>query len=137
MTLVLRTRDFKNQGSDFGWTLARVPGQDGVLLLQSDVQTVSLNIFDSSNPGSAAIYTNAAIDPTTVIFDTPQLDRRWTLPDQGYNFGHYVSAAVAFGITPEVGNHSYTLKYLITTTARNASGTIPVIREVFVAPVPS
>lgn len=136
MTLVLRTRDAKNEGSDFGWTLARVVGQDGVLLLQSDVQTVSLNVFDENQPGVAAIYTNAAIDPTTVIFDTPQNDRRWTLPDQGYNFGHYLPAATAFGTTSEIGGHSYVLKYLLTTTARNASGVIPIVRVVDVAPLP-
>lgn len=136
MTIVLRTEDEKNEGADFAWTLARVVGQDGLLLLQADVQAVSLNVFDAGKPGTAAIYTNAAIDPTTVIFDTPQRDRRWTLPDQGYNFGHYLSAATAFGLTPEVGGHSYTLKYLVTTTARNASGVIPIIRTVDVAPTP-
>lgn len=136
MTLVLYTEDIKNEGADFGWTLARVVGQDGILLLQADVQTISLNVYDNSIPNAVAIYTNAAIDPTTVIFDTPQIDRRWTLPDQGYNFGHYLPAATAFGITPEVGGDTYLLKYVITTTARNASGPIPIVRKVKVNPLP-
>lgn len=136
MTLVLYTEDHKNEGADFAWTLARVVGQDGLLLQTTDVQGVTLNVFDNSIPNAVAIYTNAAIDPTTVFFNTPQRDRRWTLPDQGYNFGHYLPAATAFGITPEVGGDTYLLKYLVTTTARNASGVIPIVRKVKVNPLP-
>jgi hypothetical protein len=137
MTLVLRTEDWKNEGNDFGWTMARLVGEDGIMLVTADVLSVAVYVFDESTPGAAAIYSNTAIAPADVIFDSPQRDRRWTLPDEGYTFAHYLSAATVFGASPgtEKGNHVYALEYRITTTPTNASGTIWVIRRVKVAAV--
>lgn len=141
MTLVLHTSDAKNEGSDFGWTLARVPGEDGTLLTIRDVQNVSLFVTDETDRqasidqfASPFIYYTGLVT-ASVIFDTPQRDRRWTLPDQGYNFAHYLDAATAFQALAEVGGHTYALEYRITTTTANDSGVLWVIRKVFSSPV--
>ena len=141
MTLLLHTTDAKNEGSDFAWTLARVVGQDGLLLTIRDVQNVSLFVTDETDRqasitqfGSPFIYYTGLVT-ASVIFDTPQRDRRWTLPDQGYNFAHYLDAGTAFSAVSEVGGHTYALEYRITATLANDSGVLWVIRKVFSSPV--
>lgn len=142
MTLVLQTEDSKQEGSDFGWTLARVVGQDGALLVPRDVDTISLFVRDETDPlasisqfASPFIYYTGIVPIASIILDPPVRDERWTLPDQGYNFAHKLSAATAFQAIPEAGGHTYALEYRITTTATNDSGVLWVRRRVYSSPI--
>lgn len=135
MPLILRTEDAKNEGTDFGYTLARVVGENGLPLEQADIESVAVFVYDGSVTGSTAIYSDAAIDPTTVISDSLIRDRRWTLPDDGYNFSHYLDAATVFATEDEVGGHTYQIEYRIETTALNGSGNVFVVRKCRVAPI--
>ena len=138
MTLVLHTSDDKNEGNDFGWTMARVVGENGLMLVTADVEAVDVFVYDETVGnlafGSGLIYFTTILS-ASVMFDSPQRDRRWTLPDEGYNFAHYMSADTAFQAVDEIGGHTYRLEYRITTTATNASGVIFVVRRVRVAPI--
>lgn len=141
MTLVLQTGDDKQEGGDFGYTLARIPGRNGLLLVQADIDTISLFVTDETDRQASidqfaspfVYYTGITI--ADVIFDTPQHGNIWTIPDEGYNFAHYLSKETVFQAMDEVGGHTYCLEYRITTTTDNGSGVLWVRRKVFSSPV--
>lgn len=64
--------------------LARIIKEDGLPIKQEDITSIS---FSSTKVGTTGAVTGpTAVSKTDVIFDTLQLDRRWTSDRQGYNF---------------------------------------------------
>jgi hypothetical protein len=127
MSVVLRTRDAKHEGADFGSTLAQITGSNGGFIQQADVEEVILNIFDPQVNGNDPFY-SATIQPADVIFDTPQTGSIWNQDTVGYNFKHYLSRDDVFAAYVEQGVRTYRLEYQIKT---GFSGTLYVIREVY------
>lgn len=114
------------EGSDPGWTLAQVVGRDGNLLLAVDVDTVTVNVYDTED--SSLVYGPVTISRAAVVFDTLQYaGTLWTEDDLGCNFAHYLADTDVFATTESEGGKTYRIEYLITTTSGNGSGDIPVV----------
>lgn len=71
--------------------MARVKGSDGSVITQSDVAAVVCHVHDRD--AGAAVGDPEPLDVSSVVFNAPQLDSRWTEDDVGYNFLHTVSGA--------------------------------------------
>lgn len=111
------------EGKDI-WTKARVVGDDLIALLQADVDGWSLQVFDrDADDSETAIYTFTMTSPSSVVYNTLQLDSSWTRDDIGYNFKHQVDSAA----WTQQGGHTYVLEYQLETTAW---GPVPVIHHV-------
>lgn len=132
---IISTQDIVKEGVDLGYTLGRVPGRNGNALVILDVRAVSLEVKDISLDQPQIIYTNSMISPATVMYDTLQTDARWSIPDGGFNFAHYLDFATAYGAVDQVGGHTYQLKYTLSTTLANGSGDILIVRHASIAPV--
>jgi len=86
-------------------TLARVIGNDGSAIQQSDYGDISFEIFKDAD-------TTATVSGTctvaSVVFDTYQTDSpRWTVDSIGYNFRHSTLLATYFAD----GDATYRLEY--------------------------
>lgn len=62
--------------------LARVIGQDGSPITAADVSTITCTIYDTTTGSSTG---NVSLTTTDVVYDTLQLDARWTADQIGYN----------------------------------------------------
>lgn len=90
--------------------LARIRNlTSGALLTQATTTTITYNVFDldSETPDTAVVSGTVTI--ASAIFDNLQLDDRWSLDDQGYNFAHTLANS-----TLAVPNHTYQLEYQFT-----------------------
>lgn len=142
MPLILETHDFKQEHQDFGYTLARLVGRNGAMLTPDDVSAVAVFVKDETDPqasidqfASQFVYYGSITPVSSVVLATPQRDLIWTLPDEGYNFAHYLTRDLVFSAMDEVGGHTYCLEYRIHATTTNGSGIQWVRRKVFSSPV--
>jgi hypothetical protein len=93
---------FKNGSATL---LARVVGQSGANVVQSDINTIKYTVYllDDQDPDSRTAvsgHTNVTLAVANVIFNTLQTDPIWTVDAIGYNFCHVlnVSSNQAFAI---------------------------------------
>ena len=86
--------------------MGRVLGNDGVYITQAVVSSITYLVHDIT---AGADVTSGSVTISTTIFDTLQLDDRWTEDDIGYNFGVAVSAS--WFATPD---HTYRVEYKFT-----------------------
>lgn len=99
--------------------LARIRGQDGNYITQSSLSSITPYITLGST-----ITTLTALTISSVVFDTLQVDARWTVDTIGYNFRHTLPA-IAF----PTGDRIYRLEYKFVTSA---SEVFPVVTNIHV-----
>lgn len=90
--------------------LARIRNLNtGAFLTQAELASISYDVFDldSSSPDTPTVTGTVAI--ASSVFDTPQLDDRWTLDTDGYNFSHTLPAYVL-----AIADHTYQVEYQFT-----------------------
>lgn len=105
------------------WTKARVVGEDNVPLVQADVTSYSLSVFDlNSDTSETAVYTFTATSASSVVFNSLQLDTSWRKDTVGYNFKH----EVAYDAFTQQGGHVYLFEYELDTD----DGPVPVMHKV-------
>jgi hypothetical protein len=106
-----------------GWivTLARVYTPDGTLLVQADVSSITLRVFNRSTltRPSEPICPTATLLAADVVFDTLQSDTWWTVDlagGLGYNFRHTMKPGISPWENAELrGGEKYQLEYTIET----------------------
>lgn len=87
---------------------ARVVNAAGVLLVSSDVASVTRKVFRrGSDPNNTPIHTKVLV-VANVIFDTLQTDGYWTRDAIGYNFRDYVPGQIF-----TQGGEWYSIQYSI------------------------
>ena len=64
--------------------IARIAGDDGELIEQSDASTITCRVFDLAD--TSATVAEPAVDVSASIFNSLQVDRRWSADSVGYNF---------------------------------------------------
>jgi hypothetical protein len=84
---------FKNGSTTL---LARVVGQNGVNVVQSDINTIKYTVYllDDQDPDSRTAvseHTNVTLAVANVIFNTLQTGPIWTVDAVGYNFCHVLN----------------------------------------------
>lgn len=73
--------------------MARVLGNDGAAVLQSNVASINAKMFDIESDPTADLLTNRVLTVASVIFDALQAsDARWTVDTTGYNFLYVLPA---------------------------------------------
>ena len=76
------------------YMMARITGNDGANVTQSDVSSISYVVVDMTDTDTAVA--SGTLTVASVIYDTLQSgDSRWTEDSTGYNFG-FTLAATAF-----------------------------------------
>jgi hypothetical protein len=106
-------------------TSARVVRPDDVALVQSDVSSVSVKVFDlSSNAPDTAIATLAPA-VSSVIFNTLQNDGYWSLDGTGYNLRHTVA-----GSNFPRGGRTYRVEYEIVTASYGTFWVVTLVQAV-------
>ncbi len=105
---------FKNGSATL---LARIVGQDGDNILQSDVNTIVYTVYllDDQDPNTRTPvtgHTDVSLTVADIIFNTLQTDAIWTVDATGYNFRHVldVSSNPAFAIA----GRRYLVEYQLT-----------------------
>jgi hypothetical protein len=73
--------------------MARLVDSDGTYIVQSDVSSVEVKVFDRYVSDTTPAYSATGITPASVIFNTLQTDSRWDKDSIGYNFGHLLPVA--------------------------------------------
>jgi hypothetical protein len=93
--------------------LARVSGQSGGNVVQADISSINVKVFDLDN----ATQISTTITPTvsSVVYNTLQTDARWTVDATGYN----VAIALAGSYFPE-GNRPYSIEAKFTPASGSA-----------------
>jgi hypothetical protein len=66
--------------------MAKLTGNDAALITQATIDSISYKVFDSAD--LSTIITSGSLTVSTVVFNTLQLDARWTADTLGYNFRH-------------------------------------------------
>ena len=112
------------EGQDFGYTLGQIAGPDGVLLVQSDVSTIDLTVYDitTGTPGTAVV-TLTGLSPSTapaIIQNSGTLANGWVEDAIGYNLAHYLKLSQV-GASNVQGGHVYRLEYTVHTDAFDGS----------------
>lgn len=133
------------EGHDF-YNSGRLEGGEGTAVVQADVSSWELRIFDiTGSTPATAIYTdtgNAATDTNpdgaAILTDTLRTDGYWEgKDDDGYNFRHTVQASVLDAADAHLeGGKTYRLEYEIITGASAGAdyGTVKGLFEVEIVP---
>jgi hypothetical protein len=108
---------FKNGSATL---LARIVGAAGAAIVQADISSIQYSVYllDDENADSrtpVAGHADVALTVAGVVFNSLQIDARWTVDGAGYNFRHAldVSAHAAFA----VAGRRYLVEYRLTPTA--------------------
>ena len=80
-----------------------VAGSNGT---QSDVSTITRNIFDESSSTPRTAIASDSLTVSSVVFDTLQTDDRWSEDSTGYNFRDRIA-----GSNFATGEHTYRVEY--------------------------
>jgi len=105
-----------DEGTDPGYTLARIVDPDGFAMFTGHPGLVNAG-FDLFVWDLSAAYTDTPIysllnQPYALVgFGSMQYDARWKKDRYGFNFAHYLTAAV-LGL-PTQGGHLYLAEYVI------------------------
>lgn len=67
--------------------LGRIVDTNGDYIVQSDINTINIYIYDASDDTLIDTY---LVDKAQVIFDTLQTGGVWTIDSTGYNFSHLI-----------------------------------------------
>lgn len=89
--------------------MARITGGDGENIVQADVSTITLNVYDCSEVPIGDPVITSGVDVATTVFDTlqtPSDDPRWTTDTTGYNFASTITGTVF-----STGGHVYRAEY--------------------------
>ena len=105
---------FKNGSVTF---LARIVGQSGGNVLQTDLNTVKYAVYllDDQNSDSrtaVAGHTDVTLPVADVVFNTLQTDAIWTVDTIGYNFRHVLDVSAHQAFT--VAGRRYLVEYRLT-----------------------
>ena len=102
--------------------MARVAGNDGTYITQSDIGSIALSVFDISGDEPVAVtgFNGKALTVAEIVFDSLQNGSRWARDATGYNFRHLLPAEAV----PNAGN--YRVEYVFTPTA-GPSQSFPVV----------
>jgi hypothetical protein len=73
--------------------LARLIAPSGSNVVKSDLSSVVVDIYDTTNLPSIKTY-SSSLNISEIIYDTLQLDGRWTVDKKGYNFAHQMPSSV-------------------------------------------
>lgn len=89
--------------------MARITGNDGALITQSDITSIARTIYDldSATPDTAIGDATAPV-VAEVVFDTLQTDDMWGTDDTGYNFLDEVLGSLL------TEPHRYIVKWIFT-----------------------
>jgi hypothetical protein len=128
------------EGEDPGYCLAFICAPDGTAIVQADVSTIDLAVYDMA-ASDTAIYSVTGLSPSTapaIILDTPAVADGWESNSQGTggrNFRLYRTLAqVESGGTALTGGHVYRFEHTVHTDAYSGStgdwGDIKVVRYV-------
>jgi hypothetical protein len=99
-----------NEGQPFTFT-ERVQHQDKTDILQVEIDSISLRIFDDSvGDGHTAVHYDDSIDILLSVFDTLQVDGLWDRDSSGYNFKHVFDETDSLDVFLS-GGKSYRLEY--------------------------
>ena len=66
--------------------MARVYGNDGTVLVQADVSSITLYVRDTMDPSTDIANSPYTLSVATVIFDTLLTDYPWEEDETGHNF---------------------------------------------------
>ena len=102
-SLITKSSGFKDADVTF---LARVIGEDAVVLQQADVTSITFKVYDTTDDSETGTGTPVVAN---TIFDTLQTDARWTADSTGYNFKYLIPAA-----SFPVGDRTYRVEFLFT-----------------------
>ncbi|QNN24348.1 hypothetical protein HED60_19410 [Planctomycetales bacterium ZRK34] len=94
-------------------TLARIRKNTGDNAQQSDISSITCNIYDISD--TSAAQSTPSVTVSSVIYDTLQTDSRWTADSTGYNFAHEIPAWALWK-----GDTTYRIEYLFTPASGEA-----------------
>lgn len=87
---------------DGGYTMmSRILGASASAIVQADISSISISVFDLDNSNSTA-QAATALTVSSVVFNTLQTDARWTKDSTGYNFRYTIPAS-----TFATGEHNY------------------------------
>jgi hypothetical protein len=103
----------QNQNEDI-ITLARVVNPQQSPILQADVNSVALKVYDLSTQSTTAVYTVASIAVGLVVSDTLQTTYGWSQDATGWNFKHRLEVGLVTGGL--IGGHTYRLEYKLQST---------------------
>jgi hypothetical protein len=115
--VVIRDEFFEGQDIE---PIARVVGLDGEVVVQADISSIALEVYDEDSDTPTTSVLSAVPVVASTIFDTLQVDSRWGEDDIGYNFRY---AILASALTA-VGGHTYRCEFLLTPSS---GGPIPVV----------
>jgi hypothetical protein len=66
--------------------LRRIEGSDGEPITRASISSISYEVWRTLGGPAVEVVNETALDKNVVIFDTLQLDARWTVDAVGYNF---------------------------------------------------
>jgi hypothetical protein len=114
------------EGEDPGWTLAQVVNKLGVALVETDVQTITLNVYDTED--NSIVFGPTTILPGGVVLNAwTYAGTIWTEDDIGCNFADYKTNAVIFASTEAQGGKQYRAEYALTLTASKGGQDIMIV----------
>lgn len=103
MPLPKRASVYEDSGA---FLMSRVLGNGGAPITQALVSAITYLVYDVT---AGAEVTSGSLTISATVFDTLQLDDRWTEDEVGYNFGVAVSAS--WFSAPD---HTYRVEYRFT-----------------------
>ena len=105
--------------------MARIRGNDGLNITQSNVTSIAVSVFDRNDKANAS--STAAPSVASTVFDTLQTsDPRWTTDATGYNFKYEMPASFLFGET------IYRVEIVFTPTSGDV---FPLVYELSIRPL--
>ena len=99
---------YQNQNEDI-FTLARVVNPQQNAILQTDVNTIVLKVYDLSVPSTTPVFTDNTLVPGQVISNTLQTTYGWSQDAIGWNFKHRLEIEDVTGGL--IGGHTYRLEF--------------------------
>ena len=73
--------------------MARIVGNDAVNIVQSDITSIAITIYDLT-AGTTTTLDGTALTVANVVFDTLQTDAKWQADSTGYNFAYAVADTI-------------------------------------------
>jgi len=106
--------------------LARIVGSDAAAINQADIDSIAYSVYqlDESDPNAATVipgHDNVSLSVSDVVFNTLQVDARWTIDSVGYNFRHEIDVSTSPAFT--VAGPYFQVRYELT----------PIVGQVVVA----